>query len=1825
MRSYAFRLFLILIVLMAVSAARSTITDYNFSSAMGTYTEISGGTVHGTTANDNEVYNGIPLGFSFNYNGTVYEQISIAVNGYIAMGSTVVNNTSAISSGVSNNVLAVCNRDIMSRSNGELMSSMTGTAPNRVFTIQWKNYRRYPASCANDYLSFQIKLYETSNTIKFAYGFFYAVNYATAQTVQVGLRGSANTEYVNRTTTTNWNATTAGTSNTATCRMNDVIVPSTGLEYTWAPPIYPAQVLAPIDNGVNIGVSTALTWLNGGIGIPIGYRIYLGTNIPPSNIINGMTLTTTSYDPNPDLSYNTVYYWRIVPFNANGDASNCPIWSFTTAPEPPSQANVVSPSNSATDVLLNASLNWSNGGGVLSGYRVYLGTNNPPTNIVNGTTITTTSYDPNPDLNYNTLYYWKIVPFNVNGDAQNCPVWSFTTWNDPPNPISNFNPENYAVDIGIKSSLNWESGGGLPSGYRVFLGTDNPPTNMANGTSVTTTNYDPVMDFLYNTQYYWKIVPFNNNGDTQDCPTWAFTTWNDPPLPVSLSYPGDFSTGNSRNASLGWTGGENTADGYSLRFGTDNPPTNILNNIDMGNATSYTPINTLEYNTTYYWQVIPYNAIGNAFNCPVWSFTTIDGSSNWYVYAHRGWQGIGFPYDQQPWVYVLVNNIIVVNGLTVETDQGDNSASFAVVPGDQVTVSYIGGLYSYGDFFDQFGYNFVYSVYGTNVLPGWSISVIVTGDPPNPAVMPTPQNNAVNIPSPSTLSWNWDQTGDPQYGYTLKFGTDNPPTNTIYNTQWGSSTIYYFSEPPALNTTFYWQVIPFNSYNNPALYPVWSFTTWNTPPPPAVLNYPGDTSVNNLRNVLLQWTTDFQFASGNRLSIGTDNPPTNILNNSDMGSSSSYSLGTEYNFNTTYYWQVIPYNPIGSAVGCPIWSFSTLGTPPPPASLNQPGNTSINILPNTVLRWTTDFQSATGNRLRLGTDNPPTNIVSNADFGSVNSYALGNAYAFNTTYYWQVIPYNPIGSTVDAPIWSFTTINPAIQHPNGGEQWRSGTTETISWSGNAPGNALLYITYDNGTQWTNIGTTPWDNHYFHYQVPALNSSLCKIKIVSSSNSNVYDFSNSNFTITSSSTVSKVVLSYPSASSIYLAVGSSINVTWTRQNVSSVALDFSVDNGQNWTEIVSGLTTNSYSWQVPDNPVLNCRIRARSTLSQAVQDISDNAFSISKINLLSPNGGEILTGDHSSYNTYNITWSSAGMSNVMIEYSSNGGTSWTTVINSASASGSYLWTVPSAPTTNGKIRISNVSNTAINDVSDAVFTIRNPLKILNANGGGFITNNSLFNIRWLMQSINTSTPIYWEYSTNNTSWTRINSVAVPVSNQSMMWFVNTGLTTTMWLRAVDSTTNRIAGKSESSFRITDNFITISEPNGGENYQVLSTQIISWDYSGLTNIRLSYTLDDGLTWVQIVGSVPASSLSYPWTLPNTPSTTCRIKIQDLNSSYMVLESDTNFSILPTQIIPPLVDFYAVPISGEMPLAVQFTETVSPGVGTITSRLWNFGDNATSSITNPQHTYTVPGIYSVSLTVVNSYGADSTFTRVDYIEVLPNHPLITLLSEQSLDFGTIYLGDVSMPLTVFVKNTGTDVLSINEISFYDVTSRFSIQTVPLPTTLAVGDSVALQVFFTPVNSGVVNDTLYIQSNAANSPTLKLHIMGSGQYVPPSPPSNVNIVMNGYHAVLTWDAVTETIYHTPIVPDFYFIYYNGSVNVDGQYYFHGLSTSTSYTHPYVGMAAENMFYRVVAIKLNRESTRSAAQSGFGLFSSDIESYLKHHLKQGMSIAEVENVLKGL
>jgi PKD repeat protein len=86
------------------------------------------------------------------------------------------------------------------------------------------------------------------------------------------------------------------------------------------------------------------------------------------------------------------------------------------------------------------------------------------------------------------------------------------------------------------------------------------------------------------------------------------------------------------------------------------------------------------------------------------------------------------------------------------------------------------------------------------------------------------------------------------------------------------------------------------------------------------------------------------------------------------------------------------------------------------------------------------------------------------------------------------------------------------------------------------------------------------------------------------------------------------------------------------------------------------------------------------------------------------------------------------------------------------------------------------------------------------------------------------------------------------------------------------------------------------------------------------------------------------------------------------------------LVTAIFTSNADFSATPVSGQAPLTVLFTDE---SINNPTSWLWEFGDGSTSTLQHPLHTYTSPGIFTVTLTATGPGGAAS-IVKEGYIGV-------------------------------------------------------------------------------------------------------------------------------------------------------------------------------------------------------------------------------------------------
>lgn len=93
-----------------------------------------------------------------------------------------------------------------------------------------------------------------------------------------------------------------------------------------------AEALVPADLATTVCTNTTLSWTSPSAGAtPTGYKIYLGTDYPPTNVHNGLDVALDTFKIMQGLSPATTYLWRVIAYNADGNAQFCDTLEFTTS------------------------------------------------------------------------------------------------------------------------------------------------------------------------------------------------------------------------------------------------------------------------------------------------------------------------------------------------------------------------------------------------------------------------------------------------------------------------------------------------------------------------------------------------------------------------------------------------------------------------------------------------------------------------------------------------------------------------------------------------------------------------------------------------------------------------------------------------------------------------------------------------------------------------------------------------------------------------------------------------------------------------------------------------------------------------------------------------------------------------------------------------------------------------------------------------------------------------------------------------------------------------------------------------------------------------------------------------------------------------------------------------------------------------------------------------------------------------------------------------------------------------------------------------------
>ena len=299
-----------------------------------------------------------------------------------------------------------------------------------------------------------------------------------------------------------------------------------------------------------------------------------------------------------------------------------------------------------------------------------------------------------------------------------------------------------------------------------------------------------------------------------------------------------------------------------------------------------------------------------------------------------------------------------------------------------------------------------------------------------------------------------------------------------------------------------------------------------------------------------------------------------------------------------------------------------------------------------------------------------------------------------------------------------------------------------------------------------------------------------------------------------------------------------------------------------------------------------------------------------------------------------------------------------------------------------------------------------------------------------------------------------------------------------------------------------FIIIEKPsdtliaNGSYN--------IHWDYGGTTNfVRLEYSTNNGNNWITIENSIMNTG-NYNWKVPNTPSTNCLLRIQDIDGYPRC--TSTKFNIIQAPIIQTTnkLMFGNVTIDSTKIDSILIINTGSNILDINKIRAYDPSfkiQDSSNLFINPNNNHYAKISFSPLLQKsyydsLQVYSNASNGTIVTYLSGTGIEKSLAILniSNSSIDFKQVGVND-SSSISFFIRNSGKENLKISDLqNKKDVFTTDSTNFIIPP-----DDSQQVSIKFTPVDNIEYYDTLYIYSNSPSSPDT-IYLTGKGVLSPSS-----------------------------------------------------------------------------------------------------------------------------
>lgn len=365
-----------MLLLFAVTGvyAQSAAT-YGFTSTTGTYTENSGAatTIAGVRA-DTFLSTAQNIGFTFVYEGVNYTQFKMGSNGFISLNTTgtatLTTNDFSTANATSRPIIAPLWDDLDGATPTTSLASyeVTGVAPNRVLTVEWRNWEWNWNSGATPVISFQVKLYETTNVIEFIYRQEATAVALGSASIGIGsATGSGSGSYLNLTSVT----VPAVSSTTSTTNINTK--PATDQIFRFTPPTPCAG--APVAGSVSPSVQNICSGSTPANLVATGYSTGVsgvtfqweesnddGATDAWAPAVGGTGATTSIYTP-PAFAGTTIYYRLNVTCTNSALSTQTASVSVNPPAAPSTQVTAVT-IPSGTVNYSQAVVNWTNGNGL---------------------------------------------------------------------------------------------------------------------------------------------------------------------------------------------------------------------------------------------------------------------------------------------------------------------------------------------------------------------------------------------------------------------------------------------------------------------------------------------------------------------------------------------------------------------------------------------------------------------------------------------------------------------------------------------------------------------------------------------------------------------------------------------------------------------------------------------------------------------------------------------------------------------------------------------------------------------------------------------------------------------------------------------------------------------------------------------------------------------------------------------------------------------------------------------------------------------------------------------------------------------------------------------------------------------------------------------------------------------------------------------------------------------------------------------------------------------------------------------------------------------